>query len=245
MTEDGDALALYQQTFDAVPLYNGYSGYAAPHQYALRQLLIARDPRILAALTSGSSLGIVIDHASDADGSYRRFVMAQPRAAPYEMHPAWSSYVLIANDGGDLMPDESNAPLRIKALDAFPSAPHTPRAIDGDLETRWSGGLQQNAADFTIELEQPSHVGQLVTDLGRYATDYPIRLQVDVSADGSRWETAFAGDTALHAFYAALRHPKQVPMVIPIGRDNVRFIRMKQLGWGTHDWSIAEVRVRR
>jgi hypothetical protein len=36
-----------------------------------------------------------------------------------------------------------------------------------------------------------------------------------------------------------------VPVVYPIDRDNVRFIRMQQIGWGKHDWSIAEVHVLR
>jgi len=154
--------------------------------------------------------------------------------------------VLLDSEGfdvGDLLPDESGVPLRIKSLDAFPSPPHTPRAVDGNLKTRWSGGVQRAAADFTIELEQPEHVGQLVISLGEFATDFAIRLRLEVSPDGSQWETVYLGDSALHAYYAAIRHPKEIPLVYPIGRDNVRFIRMRQLGWGTHDWSIAEVRV--
>jgi hypothetical protein len=161
----------------------------------------------------------------------------------HAMEPSWSSYVLIGNDGGDLLPDESGVPLRIKSLDAFPSPPHTPRAVDGNFKTRWSGGVQRAAADFTIELEQPEHVGQLVISLGEFATDFAIRLRLEVSPDGSQWETVYLGDSALHAYYAAIRHPKEIPLVYPIGRDNVRFIRMRQLGWGTHDWSIAEVKV--
>src|SRR5262249_60670165 len=74
MTDDRDALALYQQTLDAVPLYNGFSGYGAPHQYAMRELLIAHDPRILRAMTAAGPLGVVIDHESDPDGGYRTFV---------------------------------------------------------------------------------------------------------------------------------------------------------------------------
>ena len=143
------------------------------------------------------------------------------------------------------LPDAAGEPLRIKALDAYPSAPHTPRAVDGNLKTRWSGGVQRASADFTIELEQPEHVAQVVTELGEFWTDYPQRLRLDVSSDGVRWETVYLGDTALHAYYGALRHPKTVPLVFSIGRDNVRFIHLIQLGWGTHDWSIAEVRVLR
>lgn len=245
MNLDNDARALYQQTFDGVPLVNGFSGYFAPHYYALGELLAASDPRILQALSSWGPVGVVIDHASDENGAYRKFVLAYPGAALHETHPGWSSYTVPANGHGDLLPDVSGAPLRIKALTAFPSQPHTPRAIDGSVKTRWSGGVQRSAADFTIELEEAGRVSQLVTDLGEFVTDYPVKLRLEVSPDGSQWETLHLGDAALHAYYAAVRHPRQVPVVYPINRDNVRFLRMTQFGWGTRDWSIAEVRVMR
>jgi hypothetical protein len=153
--------------------------------------------------------------------------------------------VLPANGNGDLLPDERGTPIAIKALSAYPSQPHTPRAIDGDIKTRWSGGVQQSSADFTIEIADPGPVSQVVIDLGEFWTDFPMRVRIEASPDGARWDTVYAGDTALHAYYAAVRHPKQVPVVYPIGRDHVRFIRFTQLGWGTHDWSIPELRVLR
>src|SRR5262249_53242108 len=97
MTDDRDALALYQQTLDRVPLYNGFSGYGAPHQYAMRELLIAHDPRILRAMTAAGPLGVVIDHESDPDGGYRTFVASYPRAALQDTHGRWSSYRLPAS----------------------------------------------------------------------------------------------------------------------------------------------------
>lgn len=245
MTDDQDALSLYYQTIDGVPLYNGFSGYGAPHQYAMRELLIAGDPRILEVMTAKGPLGVVIDHDADADGAYRKFIRAYPGATLQETHGTWSSYRLPASAAGDLLPDSEGTPVVIKSLDAYPSPPHTPRAIDGDLKTRWSGGLQRSAADFTIELAEPGPVRQLVTDLGEFWTDFPMRLRIETSPDGAQWETIFLGTTALHAYYAAVRHPRQVPVVYPIGRDHVRFIRLTQLGWGNHDWSIAELRVLR
>lgn len=245
MTDERDVDALYQQMFDGVPTYNGYSGYAAPHQYAMRELLHGFDPRILRAMTARGSLGIVVDHAADPNGLHRQFVLAYPGAARIEEHAGWSSYLLPAVTGADLLPDATGTPLPIKSLTAFPSQLHTPRAIDGSVKTRWSGGVQRSAADFTIELEQPGRVAQIVTDLGEFNADYPIRLRLEVSSDGARWETVYVGDTALHAYYAAVRHPKQVPVAYPINRDNVRFLRLTQLGWGKRDWSIAEVRVLR
>ena len=243
MNDDRDALALYQQTLENVPLYNGFSGYAAPHQYAMRELLIAHDPRILEVLTAAGPLGVVIDHASDPDGGYRKFVAAYPGATLHETHGGWSSYRLPASAKADLLPDEAGTAVASTSLDAYPSPPHAPRAMDGDLKTRWSGGVQRSSADFTIELAEPGPVRQLVIDLGEFYTDFPIRLRIDVSADGAQWDTVYLGNTALHAYYAAVRHPKQVPVVYPIGRNGVRFIRLTQLGWGAHDWSIAEVRV--
>ena len=245
MTDDQDAVALYQQTLENIPLFNGFSGYGAPHQYAMRQLLIAHDPRILKALTAFGPIGVVIDHDSDSDGGYRTWLAGYPGAVLHETHRRWSSFRLPASGAGELLPDASGSPVAIKALDAYPSPPHTPRAVDGDLRTRWSGGVQRSAADFTIELANPGPVKQLVIDLGEYIADFPMRLRIDVSGDGAQWDTVFLGDGALHTYYAALRHPKQVPVVYPIGRDNVRFIKLTQLGWGDHDWSIPEVRVLR
>lgn len=245
LTLDVDAQALYQQTFEEIPLYNGFSGYGAPHLYPMRELLLAGDVRILQALTSRGAVGVVIDHHFDEKGQHRQFVAAYPGARLHESHATWSSYVLPAGQAGDLLPDRAGQPVPIKSLDAFPSPPHTPRALDGNLRTRWSGGVQRAAADFTIELEQAGRVAQVVAALGEFMTDFPIRLRVSVSPDGSQWEIVHDGDTMLHAYYAAVRYPREIPLVIPVDRDNVRFIRLQQMGWGKHDWSIAEIQVRR
>ena len=242
ITDDEDALSLYQQPFDPVPVYNGFSGYAAPHYPAMREMLKLHDARILQAMSANGPLGIVIDHDADADGTMRQFVLGFRGVVREQAHPAWSSYRLPAS-GIAPPPDEAGRPLAMKALTAFPSQPHAARAVDGNRTTRWSGGVQTQQADFTIELEQPTYVGQVVIELGPFLTDYAQRLRIEISADGSSWETIFLGDTRLQAYYAAVRHPKEIPVVFPIGRDNVRFVRLQQTGWGTHDWSIAEIRV--
>jgi hypothetical protein len=245
MDDDHDAIAVYQQTFDPVPVYNGFSGYIAPHHYAARQLLNAHDPRILDAFTARGPLGVVIDRAAaDAEG-VQRFVSSYPGATLHEARPGWSSYTLPPRAGVSAPPEPAGQPIAIRSVDSTPSPPHAPRAIDGNLKTRWSGGVQRAAADFTVELADPGRVSQVVIELGEFMTDFPVKLHLEVSGDGTQWDVAYLGDTALQAYYGAVRFPKSVPLVIPVNRDGVRFIRMKQLGWGTHDWSIAELRVLR
>jgi hypothetical protein len=239
---DGDALAMLQQTLQPLPLYNGYSGYFAPHYYAMSDLLANRDPRILLALSAHGPLGVVVDHAGDADGSIRRYVAAVPGAQLTHDERGWSSYRLPAS-GAPELPDRAGRPLHITSLDAYPSAPHAARVVDGDLVTRWSGGPQQQSAELIAELDGLSAVHQVVIDLGGYITDFAARLQIDVSADGKAWDTAWLGDTALQAYYGALRHPREVPLVFQIDRQAVKFIRLRQTGFGTHDWSIAELHV--
>ena len=53
---DDNALAgLYRQMSDAMPLYNGYSGYLAPQDFAMRELLSRFDQRILGVMTASWS----------------------------------------------------------------------------------------------------------------------------------------------------------------------------------------------
>jgi hypothetical protein len=243
ISDDTDAQALYQQVFDPVPLHNGFSGYVAPHYYALRMLIAASDPRILAILAANGPLGVVIDHAGDLDGRLRRFVLSYPGAAVERSEPGWSSYRVPRSNPVAALPDRQGTPVRIISLSTFPSPPHAGRALDGDLRTRWSGGVQQQSAEAILELERPAYVRQVVIDLGGFVTDFPARLQIDVSPDGVAWEPAWTGNTALHAYYGAVRHPREVPLVFALNRDAVRFIRLRQTGFGTHDWSIAELHV--
>jgi hypothetical protein len=244
LNSDTDARALYQQMFDPIPLYNGFSGYFAPHYYALRTLLDAGDPRILEVLAANGTLGVVIDHAGDEDGALRRFVLSYPGAEVVHDGRTWSSYRLPRSSSAPQIPDRSGSLLHVKTLSTFPSPPHAARALDGNLSTRWSGGVQQVFAEVVIELEEVSHVGQIEIDLGGFTTDFPKRLQIDVSVDGRAWETAWIGDTALHAYYGALRHPREMPLVFALNRSGVRFIRLRQTGFGKNDWSIPELYVR-
>ena len=115
-----------------------------------------------------------------------------------------------------------------------------------DFDTLWDGGPQRAPASFTVELDQPSRVSQVVMLLGSIAGGFPRSTRsCRCLSDGSQWETVYRGSAALQAYYGSLRHPKRVPLVFAVERDDVRFVRLEQTGIGKHDWWIAEIEVRR
>ena len=241
-----DPQALYQQMFDPVPvpLYNGFSGYGAPHYYAMRAMLEDGDPRILQILAARGPVGIVIDHAGDADGALRTFVRAAPGATADRVERDWSSYRVPQSVPMAELPDRSGTPVHLKSVSATPNLSAAPRIVDGDLTTTWwSGDVPTESAAVTIELDSVTRVEQVVLALGPYGTDFPRDLRIDVSADGVTWETAWAGRAALEAYVAAIRHPREIPIVIPVKRDGVRFLRLRQLALSKFAWGIAELQV--
>jgi len=241
-----DPLALYQQMFDPVPvpLYNGFSGYGAPHYFAMRAMLETSDPRILQVLAARGPVGIVIDHAGDSDGALRKFVLAAPGSTADRVERDWSSYRVPQSMPMAELPDRSGTPVQIKSVSATPNPSAARRTLDGDLTTTWwSGDVPTQSAQMTVELDSATHIEQVVLALGPYGTDFPRDLRIDVSADGVTWEEAWAGRPALEAYVAAIRHPREIPIVIPLRRDGVRFIRLRQLELSKFAWSIAELQV--
>jgi hypothetical protein len=244
VTPDNDAAALYRQMFERTPLYNGMSGFAAPHYPAMTAMLDEHDREGLAALAARGPVGVVIDHAGDADGALRAMVAGFPGASQTHTEAGWSSYS-IPRGPQPAVAEETGTPLPIARVAASRGKSSPERAIDGNVDTSWNGDTQQTPVTFTIELNSPSAVAQVVLDLGPYFSEFPARLRIDVSNDGTRWDTAWTGSGALPVYHAAVRHPRRVPAVFPIGREDVRFIRLEQIGSSKADWSIAEVRVRR
>src|SRR5262249_10522178 len=141
ITDEGDAGALYQQMFDPKPLYNGFSGFTAPHYAAMKALLDEGDPEILSILAARGSLGIVVDHAADADGVQRAMVLAFPGSKTVRTERDWSSYLIPRVEAAPVeTADASGSTVRIEAVSASAGKGPAQRAIDGDLDTAWSGG---------------------------------------------------------------------------------------------------------
>jgi hypothetical protein len=225
------------------PVFNGYSGYAAPQHAALRDLLERFDSRILDRLAATAAVEVIVEAAGDADGRWNAFVQRHPRAARTDGGPDWTAYRIAAT--GAVAPAAiAGSTLAVARVEATANNKDIGAVLDGNLETRWHAVPQTGGETITVALERARHVKALVMCLGTYAGQYPEAIEVEVSADAVAWVRVYASDTALATYDAAIRSPREVPVTVPIGRDDVRFVRVRQTGRDPRrGWTIVELRV--
>jgi len=225
------------------PVFNGYSGYAAPQHAALRDLLEHHDGRILARLAATEPIEVIVESAGDADGSWNAFVNRQPGARRSDTGPDWTAYELPISNA--IAPTAPTGPsLHVAAIAASHNIPDINAVLDNDLDTRWHSQPQAGGETIDVDLGHAQHVSAVVLCLGAYAGQYPRELHVEVSVDARAWTPVYTGGTALETYDAALRSPREIPITLPVSRDNVRFLRLRQAGRDPRTgWTIVELRV--
>ncbi len=156
---------------------------------------------------------------------------------------AWTSYEIPRT--GMFAPGETTGtPLRVVSITTSANAHDIGAVLDGDLDTRWHAQPQTGSERIVADLGAARHVAAVVLCLGAYSAQYPRALTVEVSPDGVAWSPVYTGGTALEAYDAALRSPREVPVTLPVHRDGVRFLRLRQTAREPHyGWTIVEFRV--
>jgi hypothetical protein len=239
--------AATETMFGAIPqgrrVFNGYSGYSAPQHAALRDLLERHDPGILDRLAATGPIEVIVESAGDRDGSWNAYIQRHAGVRKTDAGPDWTGYEIAAS--GAVAPVDVRGPaIRVAAIATTANAPHINAVLDGDLDTRWHAQPQRGGETITVDLERPQRVNAIVLCLGAYAGQFPRALQIDASADGVTWSRVYAGGTALATYDAALRSPREVPITLPVQRDGVRFLRLRQTGTEPRTgWTIVELRV--
>jgi hypothetical protein len=225
------------------PVFNGYSGYAAPQHAALRDLLEHSDPRILDRLAATEPIEVVVESAGDAAGLWNAFVRRHPAATRVDAAPDWTSYEIAATGAVAPAPIDGQA-IGVTRIETTVNVAHINAVLDNDLETRWHAAPQSGGETITVTLDRAQHVKALVLCLGAYAGQYPRVLEIEVSADAIAWSPVRTGGTALETYDAALRSPREIPITLPIHRDGVRFLRLRQTGRDPRrGWTIVELRI--
>ena len=225
------------------PVFNGYSGYAAPQHAALRDLLEQRDPAILDRLAATEPIEVVVESAGDADGGWNAYVQSHPRATRLNAGPDWTAYEIGVTNARP--PAVSSGPLlRVAQIQASANAKDIGAVLDGDLDTRWHTVPQNGNETITVTLDGAHRVSAVVLCLGTYAGQYPRALDVEVSTDAVTWTRVRGGATALETYDAAIRSPREIPVTVPIDRDGVKYVRLRQTGrQPQRGWTIVELRV--
>jgi hypothetical protein len=240
-----DATVLYRATAHRRPVFNGYSGYFAPHYWALQYLVDHHDPEALTRLSAFGNLEVVIDHALDPDGGLRQFVGGHPQAERVYQDASYTTYRIQRGPQVQSLPTIGGDPVPIASISAALNAALVGGMTDHDIVTRWHAGREQRPGDaMTVDLGQPRTVHGVETLIGGYVADFPRALSIETSLDGLAWSTAWSGKTALTAFSAALADPLNVPLPFPFEPRPARYLRFTQTGSDeTYYWSVAELRV--
>jgi hypothetical protein len=241
-----DQTALYRATEHRRPLFNGYSGYFAPHYWALQYLLDQHDPAVLTRLSAFGPVEVVIDHDLDRGGEWRQFVGSHPQAELVYQDDNYTTYRIQRGPYVGALPKVEGQPLPIASISAADNAARVPAMTDHDRITRWDAGREQRPGDrVTVDLGQPREVSGADMVIGGYVADFPRQLSIETSLDGQSWSQAWHGGAALMAFSAALEDPLNVTLPFPFDPPRqARYIRFTQNGSERiYYWSIAELRI--
>jgi hypothetical protein len=234
---------MYGAIAQARPVFNGYSGYAAPQHRALADLLERHDPAILRRLAAEAPVEVIVEHHLDPDGAWRRFVESYPGAHVTDEHAGWTAVELPAS-GDAPLPVPAGKAVSIVSLNASTNSKDINAIVDGDLNTRWHAEGQDGSETILADTGHVKRVVAVVMSLGTYAGQYPRELEVAVSIDERSWDVAWRGDTALLTYDAAVRSPRDAPVTIPLGGRMARYVRLRQTGRDPRrGWTIVELQV--
>lgn len=102
-------------------------------------------------------------------------------------------------------------------------------ALDYDYNTRWSTGVPQtNGQWFQVDLGSQKAFTELSIEAGSSTTDYPNKYEIYVSNNGSDWTMVASG----------IGFGQK--MVILLGSQNARYVKIVQTGSSSSWWSIKE-----
>jgi hypothetical protein len=236
-----DANAVFSAVTGGWRAVNGYSGFAPAYYEAIRVESVEENSALFRVFRTAGDLHVIV---RDDAWTFRQIVEAQPSAELVALSGGRRQYRLPQRGDPVAGARASGMKLTPRAMNASCSSALAENVLDADLTTRWSCGPQREGQELAVDFGGIVTVGAVVNALGKFTGDFPRRLLVETSRDGTAWERAWTGSMAGAAMSAAVEKPRVVPATAAFTPRQARFMRLRQLSRDeVFDWSIAELEV--
>jgi hypothetical protein len=238
-----EVAAVFRMTYHNRPTVTGYSGYSPGHYLMISRAAEAGDPAVLDTLPRLGRIQIMVDRRSDQSPRWMTLLRADSHATLLGEDANWSAWLL------DGRPPDAVAgatgteviPIRVTAP---PGTGDIPGLHDRRLETGWlHSATARGGEQLVADLGSVQAIDSVVMTLGPYAGSLPRALRVEGAADAGQWRQLWEGSVLDRAVAAALAHPREVPVRIPVSA-RARMIRLTAIGldlrygWGAVDLSV-------
>jgi F5/8 type C domain-containing protein len=245
LDEGHDLKALYWGISHRRPLFNGYSGYFAPHYWVLRFLVHQGEHDVLTHLAQFGDVEVVVDLLNEDAEPARRYVESYPGVERVHTDEGRANFRIRQSAKTLSHKRLSGSTLPLAGATSTMKPELLPRMTDGDLVSRWEAGRPQRVGDsVTLDLGSPRDFRGIELDLGGYVADFPRKLSIETSVDGVAWEEGWSGSGGGPALTGALQDPKLMPLTFQVTPRKARYIRLTQLGSDpAFYWTIAELKI--
>jgi len=239
-----DVVSVYRGIGHRHPVINGYSGYFPPHYDVLRLALSQADPSVLRGLSDHGLKHVIVFHDRDPAATWRNFVASYPGVTVVRTSANQTHYLLPEPVMASAVA-AGRVPLPVAGLEASVLSEDVGRAIDGDLDTRWTtGGPQAPGDELVVDLGSARRVGGVELALGSFSADFPRDLLIEGSLDKQSWVRLWQGPTGGLAVAAAIEDFHRLPLRLEFQPVDARYLRLRQLGSDpVFYWTVAELLV--
>jgi F5/8 type C domain len=248
------------------PIVNGYSGYGSPLQEFFGGAASPLNDlaRIREALDLLRAIGVryVVVHQRDyADAALgagtAAAIRSQPGTAVEGFHSdAVDVFRLRDADtaAADSRPEVAGTRLHLADFhaDASDAADRLALAFDGDPDTRWLTGRQQNGDEWiSLRFDRPRDVSRIeLQTASRSFGDYPRELVVESVDDGGARSVLYQGSMLVPFGRALAQGGPHPALVIGLPSNHTRTLTIRQTGrtrrwfWAIHELAVYEGRNR-
>ncbi len=233
-----DIAAQYRAVRGGWRTVNGYSGFVPPYYPIVVNAVREDVPGILDAFRPYGDIDVVVAR----DALDQQAVMRQQPGVMITGESA--AFTQFRLRGRPEPSREGGVRIPIASLSSACEAPALRQALDRNVDTYWVCGPELDEQQLTVDLGSVQTAGAVLHDEGPQAGNFPRRLVIETSEDGSTWAPAWSGNAWGPAISAAMRNPKANHIWFVFEPRAVRYVRLTHPREEQHyTWAIADLEV--